>query len=590
MKRLLTVLLTALLVAATGAPALAWEFELKGLYENRLRYFGRLGNDDLFGKTNFQDAGAGTFIGFAGPNIYGTGNRSPVIADNGGALASPAQSPAVVITRGGFSRWGSDASYNDSRFSLEPAIRVNQAIRLHGVYNIGGIRNKYRQTGTNELGSGIGVAPIERYYVSQSSMNATDGVFETWEQFRATIQTPWCVFTAGLKNFPFGVGATLGENTRAETYYLIFPYDPFRVRLAFFVARGRFFESWYTMPDGDTKPEFFEALLLTYDQGPLSAGGELIYRTDHRGRGAAPIVANYGTSTASFNAAAGTQQARDDYFFAGQAFVKYFDGRFFANAEYFWVNVDRYFPVAVDGQFRPTHNEAYHWFSELGVVSGPVKVSLLYALSSGQVLNNGNPGKVYLRLPINYQAMEPYEFLIFNTYAGGNNGGWTTSDATFVSDEHGMMSDAYAFAARADYAVASNLNIWASYIWAHRLERAGTVNGQYRDVGNGSLGGVAVVTAAGAPIFPSPLLLPYGGVTPYVPDGFIGWEADAGVNWKLLEGFTLNLRYAYWQPGDWFTFAYQALVGPTAPGPGGTGILQGRSPINAFEGKLVVQF
>jgi hypothetical protein len=63
-----------------------------------------------------------------------------------------------------------------------------------------------------------------------------------------------------------------------------------------------------------------------------------------------------------------------------------------------------------------------------------------------------------------------------------------------------------------------------------------------------------------------------------------------GIDWKLLEGFNLKMRYAYWQPGDWFTFAYQALVGPTAPGPGGTGILQGRSPINAFEAKLAVEF
>ena len=33
--------------------------------------------------------------------------------------------------------------------------------------------------------------------------------------------------------------------------------------------------------------------------------------------------------------------------------------------------------------------------------------------------------KVYRSWAMNYQAMEPYEFLMFNTYGGGNNGGWS---------------------------------------------------------------------------------------------------------------------------------------------------------------------
>ncbi len=132
------------------------------------------------------------------------------------------------------------------------------------------------------------------------------------------------------------------------------------------------------------------------------------------------------------------------------------------------------------------HVEAYHFFSEFGGYAGPAKLSLLYALSSGPVLNNPNHTKIYGAYPINYQAMEPYEFLMFNTFAGGNNGGWNSTDVTFVSDEHGMMSDAYAYAARLDYAVASNLNVYGSYIWAHRLERAGFLNGLIRDTGNGT--------------------------------------------------------------------------------------------------------
>ena len=591
MKRLVTVLLAGLLVCAVVAPSLAWEFELKGFYENRIRYFGRMGNDDLFGKTNFQDAGAGTFIGFGGPNIYGTGNRAPVLADmSGGGAAPPAQSPAMVITRGGFSRWGSDALYNDSRMSLEPTIRVNRAIRLHGIYNIGGIRNKYRQTGTDVEGNGVGVAPVERYYMSQVSMNATDGVFGTWEQFRATMQTPWCIFSIGLKDFPMGIGATLGYNTRGESFLCVFPYGPFRFISAFWLARGRYLESWQSVPDGDTKNDFYGSLFITFDQGCLSTGGAVLYRLDHRNRGALPLVAEYGASTAAYNAPATTQQARDDIYFLALVYAKYFDGRFLANAEYAWGTDDRYYPVAQVGDGanaggRPLHMEAYHWFSELGVVSGPAKLTLMYALSSGPVLNYHNPRKLVFGMPINWHAMEPYEFLMFNTFAGGNQGGWAATDLSIVADEHGQMTDAYCFGARADYALASNLNIWATYIWAHRLERAGFLNGGVRDVGNGAAGGVA----------PGTFLAAYGGTTPYCPDGYIGWEAGAGVDWKLLEGFSLRMRYAYWQPGDWFTYAYQALI-PGGPYPGGSstfsgaGVLQSRSPINAFEGKLVVEF
>jgi len=539
-KRIITILLAGLLVCAVVAPCLAWEFEMKGLYENRLRYFGRMGNNDLFGVASYQDAGANTFVGFAGPNIYGTGNRAPVLAGCSTSAGGTTQNPAMVITRGGFSRWGSDAYYNDSRMSLDVTLRLNKAVRLHGIKNIGGIRNKYRQTGPNEFGAGIGVAPLERYYMSQSSMNATDGVFETWEQFRATIQTPWCVFSIGLKDFPMGTGATLGYNTRGESFLSVIPFGPFRLLPGIWLARCRFTESWQTIPDGESKPEFFEACFFTYDQGSVSAGGCVLLRFDHRGRGATPPAAAYGTTTASFNVPLSTQQARDDLFFVGMLFFKYFDGRFFANAEYTWATSDRYYPVAqpLDGANaggRPQQMLGYHWFSELGTVCGPAKLSLMYGIVSGLVLNYGNARKGCLGLPMNYQAMEPYEWLMFNTYAGGNSGGWLPSDITFVSDEHGAMVDGYCFAGRVDYSVAANLNIWGSYIWAHRLERAGFLNGGFQDAGNGT-GGPAPGTLGSA----GHLLDAYGGglgtTTPYCPDGHIGKSAWAwiGSSWKAL--------------------------------------------------------
>ena len=108
MRRILTTVLAGLLVLAVVAPVFAWEFSMTGEYEYRFKYFARMGNSDLFGFAPAQDQGAGTFIGFAGPNIWSTGT----------VVNPPSNlSTSVAITRGGFARWGSDAHYSDNRIS-----------------------------------------------------------------------------------------------------------------------------------------------------------------------------------------------------------------------------------------------------------------------------------------------------------------------------------------------------------------------------------------------------------------------------------------------------------------------------------------
>jgi hypothetical protein len=628
MKRHLAVAVVTLCMVACVTPVLAWEFELAGEYEYRFRYFGRTGGTDLFGEAAIQEA-TGTFIGFAGPNIYGTGNLASVPGDQA-SFSNPAlttiallfgptivpTNTSMVITRGGFSRWGSDARYNDSRLTLRPVFRLNPAVRVFGVYTVGGMRNKYKENDVHDLrfsgdfagirgdlGSfGLGAAPLSRYYMSQSSMNAYDGTFGTWEQFRLTATMPWGVWSVGMKDFPFGTGATLAYNTRAEEFLWVVPYGPFRVLAAFWLGRGiPPWESWSTVPDNDTKPNIFQGYALTYDSGELSAGALWIWRQYHQQRGALPIVsfANIGfnpfpggNTIRYYNMpnnvplATSATPSMDQNLLVNLLFFKFNNGRFFANAEYSWANVDIHFPTPVLTGLpgvAPVHVEANHFFSELGLYAGPAKLSLMYALASGPVLNGTNPTKSYFSFPINYQAMEPYEFLMFNTYAGGNSGGWTSSDLTFVSDEHGMMSDGYAFAGRLDYAVASNLNAYGSYIWAHRLERAGFLNGQVWDTGNGSQFVRGVLPG-------TPFLAQYGGLTPYVPDGYIGWEANVGVDWQLLEGLTFKTRYSYWQPGDWFAYAYQAW----GRFPGGVAtdgvIVKDRSPINAFQVSILANF
>ena len=35
----------------------------------------------------------------------------------------------------------------------------------------------------------------------------------------------------------------------------------------------------------------------------------------------------------------------------------------------------------------------------------------------------------------------------------------------------------------------------------------------------------------------------------------LGYEIGGGVDWKLIEGYTLMARAAYWKPGGWFKYA-----------------------------------
>ncbi len=259
---------------------------------------------------------------------------------------------------------------------------------------------------------------------------------------------------------------------------------------------------------------------------------------------------------------------------------KYFNGRFFLNAEFAALNQDIR-PVGA----LPLFVETRHFFVESGVVEGPARLSLIAAHTTGPAFNDPNPTRFRLPFAINYQTLEPYEWLMFDTYAGGNNGGWTAATVPLTNDEHGQLADGYAFAARLDYAIAANLNVWGSYIWAHATEHAAGFAG-----GVASDGGVGNTTATEAQNWKALNTgFPAAGLNPYVDDGFLGWEVNTGIDWKLLENMTLRLRWAYWQPGEWFDQAYQAVTVR-----GGAvvtdGLLIGRDPINAFECKMRIDF
>jgi hypothetical protein len=601
-----------LLFVAVTVPAIAWEFSMTGEHDYRWRYWARTGNNDLFGLAGAQET-TGAYVGFAGPNYWGNG------ANPGITAMAPLPAGNMFITRGGFSQWGSDGLYVDQRLTFVPEIRVNQAVRVHGTYNVGGIRNMF-----NMSAGGVGFPPFERYMAihTQNSASVSTAGIGSWEQVRATAQLPFAILSYGMKDFSLGFGTFTTQRLRGSAFVAVIPYGPFRFIPA--IWDGSSFTNgtgtYNYRPDGTNKNNWFAGLLFTYDQGDFSFGGGYMSRNVHR-------TAIQGNPAAVGPVSLGL--GYDDILNLSLWYTKYFNGRFFIDAEYAWYAQSYYYIKSMGGNTPPAppnafwgvpgnFSEGYHLMMDMGMIAGPAKATLFWAQSSGPVLNDnsgywgqalgyvGSPAgqgrnpnlisgynpKTYVPWGLDFQALNPYQYLMFGVYAGGNQ---TFAGLFLPDDGKGMMSDAYAFAGRLDYAVASNLNVYGTYMWAHRLEAAGTFMGQYSNLGNA--GGIATVAErqnfrqnAGAAI---------DQFERYVPDGHIGWEVNLGMDWKLLEGLTVRGRYAYWQPGNWFNYAYQAVMpgqvaGSQTLNSGNAftynGFLGVRDAIQAFEGSLTIDF
>ncbi|MEW6350875.1 MAG: hypothetical protein AB1646_17595 [Thermodesulfobacteriota bacterium] len=598
--------LCVLALMAAASTADAWDFKMRGEYEFRTRAFFGWGDKDLFGNfASQQSAETGGFIGFAGPSVYNRGAKL--------TLAGPdASRGGVQITRGGFSQRNRSAKISETRLTLYPSIQVNSAVSVLAAINFGGYRHKYAMSrwdgdfvpfdgGTLRFNLMSGVPPYERYYMLGSS----DAAFNTAsllsvEQLKAIMILPVCTVAVGTKNFPIGTGATYARNSREESIYAIVPYGPlsFHYYQFFTYPSGQRFppelmnaiglpDRWdLVKPDIDLLSLAFTGLFVQYHACALEVGLGGFYLYDK-------IPANVLLGQPRRNWTEEWAQAL--------GWLKYNNGRFFFNGELALEEVTLIGSNAVRvGTVPPAPRydmRGYHAFIETGVVLGPRKVSLMGAQASGR--NLGVADNVRSRsyvVPINYQALEPYNYLMFHTYAGGNN--------QFNADGTGEMGDALALAVRGDYAVAANLNLFSSLMWARRLERDGYFAGAFGTIddykrkgvppdnapfgyGYGTAGN-ATGTAAQA-WKQANSGSPAAGLNPFVNDNALGWEVVIGSSWQLLEGVTWNVRAARWQPGKWFDQAYKAFTS-SPQGLDGNALMVGRDPILAVQTDVVVDF
>jgi hypothetical protein len=472
-------------------------------------------------------------------------------------------------------------------------LRLNGAVRLRGEYRIGSWLDPIASAYVNSTGPGVQVA------ISEGQ----------WTMWWLSAQTPWGIVVFGKRPFTFGCGLQYNgaEDYTSESLLLVSQYGPFRIGLGFYPFRRQpdnpfrqdrpnnaiadpTNDPYNANPPGNP---YFNAgdmsaalavsptAYLTYDSGPLSIGILAEYFSYHRGPESQRLQADREGFPAS-----------DIVSTDGGVFLKYNNGLFFLNAELDWVNKTTNFhrsqngtffgaPDRTDGRgsrFAPHYTEAYRWMVETGAIVGPAKATFIYAWLPGPDRRNGIliDRQPYLYGFGNFGLFGPYSLLMSFYYGAGLD--------LFNLNTDGYMNDASILAARFDYAVASNLNIFTTFFWADRASANGYGWGFMRPASTGSAVEFSNLSTLNA----------YTVNAPSIPDNNLGWEINAGVDWKLLEHWTVRVLAGYWQPGRWFNYA---CVDKTVQNwntettyPFGVNPDRMIDPVLGFKAKFVVEF
>jgi len=627
MKKVRMVLLAGLLIAAVCAPAHAWEFAMTGNFQWNWDYLAEGGPNGFFGTQNVASAG-----------LIGTGLNWQALNTWAGYRQLSGTQMGLVT--------GLDATVSWMRMFMNPEIRVNPAVRIRGQYVIGGFQTYNGgaafaiDAGGNVFGAGLGTDRDlgSGVYITQQTANGISFPISTgyWQTLWVTAQTPWGILVFGKRPAPFGMGlAGDGEHTcSGESLAMVAPYGPLRIGIGIHPYRqGVFLNSQLNLSGagaaqvgqlvnnttGTAYPKLWDAsnirlqlpqmsFFVTYSNGPLDAG--IIYQQwqNHQG----PEIA--GTLAAQL-----TLPTIDSNIEGGLAYVKYNNGRFFFNADLEWNRWDNRYTLPIVRQasnqvtaglgdpYQPVFDEDWSVATEFGFLCGPAKTSFLYSWIPGPDRRQGiwisktsYPNVAFGIPTCNYLVFLPYSYLMTYTYAGGL--GFRNAYG------EGGIQDATVVASRLDYAVAANLNWYGSFIWA------------WRNSGGWPWGTLTIDSGAAATINGANAVQAFGfsnqaGAAPQnagalrapnIPDNNLGWEITTGVDWKLLEGLTMNLRGAFWQPGEWFKYACldRGVVGGIVALPNGHVALRANAadvnfgtnpaktidPIWAFNGQLNVDF
>jgi hypothetical protein len=566
MRRIQQVGLLLVLLFLSVSKAGAWEFSLSGVFTWEYYQFSQLGDRGFLGPYNQDKSSVSDEVRLAARN---------------GWLGHEITSPTMLINYDRLAT-GSDVAANYMYTLFYPKVKVNQALSIQGSYRIGSWNP------LNQSDAAFAQLNTSRYLNSQTTGLGSSFSPGYWETWYAQANLPWGSLTIGKTPNTIGLGVIIDslENT-AEAVTLGIPFGPFSIVAQYYpwgpgrpVADAA---SNYPLPtDRSTAAQPHLAVGLMYNAGKISTETYVEYSNGHKG----PESFLYQPGKGSFPAY--PVFATDNSQFFGFTNFKYFDGRFFFNTEVgFYQEFFRQNGFAlqylgppnipVQNQFPQTRYwELWAGMIECGILAGPAKISFLWAYYPG-VDRRG--GRLIDRQPTVGNTFNanggvnmylPYSLLLGYNYGSGNN-------SITRSSNHGFISDANTYGVRLDYAVASNLNAYATFLYASRVSQgygwgwirpdpATVVNGlpitdpalQYGNSGAARYYGATNGPPIGNLVDPSFCSIGapnFSDSAPNILERDLGYEIGGGIDWKLIEGYTLTARAAYWQPGGWFKYA-----------------------------------
>ena len=529
----------------------AWEFSMTGNFTWEYYQFSQLGDKGFFGPYNQDNSFASTLpsssVRLAARNGWlGHEIATSTSSFHGDDLAS-----------------GSDVAANYMYTIFIPKLKVNEALSFLGVYRIGSWLDP-------SAASSQGLLTSSRYLNSQAKgigQSFSPGYWQIWD---VEANLPWGTVTVGKAPNTIGLGLIIDSLENAsEALTLGIPFGPFQFGLQYYPwAPGNAGDyPLKTDRSGQAHPHF--AALLMYSAGNISSQTFIEYTNGHKGLEAllvGPTFANFPTIPIF------VQDASTVFGFTN---FRYFNGRFFFNAEVgFYQEFDRQSGLGVVKVPQPPPPQTYlpqtrYWelwagMIECGAMAGPAKISFLWAYYPGP---DRRGGKLIDRQPTIVPVFSPnggvnvylpYSLLLGYDYGSGNA-------SISRSSNHGFITDASTYGVRLDYAVAANLNAYTTFLYANRVSQ-GYGWGWIRPDPNNLLSPSLQYGHSGTPANAAPIDgnipdLSFAGANyttspaPNILERDLGYEIGGGIDWRLLEGYTLMARVAYWKPGGWFKYA-----------------------------------
>jgi hypothetical protein len=543
----------------------AWEFSMSGFCTWEYYQFSQLGDKGFFGPYNQDNSFAGTFANpLAGGSVR-------LAARNGWLGHEVASRP--LSTSGDDLASGSDVAANYMYTVFIPIVKVNPALSMQGAYRIGSWLDPTVDFSAAQLNS-------SRYLNSQAPGIGQSFSPGYWQIWYVLVNLPWGTVQIGKQPNTIGLGTIIDslENS-SESVCLSIPFGPFNFSFQYYVwgpglnaDAGSSNYPLKTDRSGAAQPHV--AAMLMYGAGNISSQTYAEYSNGHKGPESQllgpvflPPAATDPPKTPIF--------AVDCSNFFGFTNFRYFNGQLFFNAEVGFIhqiyrqNGTALNPGQLMTQFSPLPQTRYWelWAGmiECGAVAGPAKLSFLWAYYPGY---DRRGGKLIDRQPTigalfspdgGVNVYFPYSLLLGYDYGSGNG-------SISRSSKHGFITDASTYGVRLDYAVAANLNAYATFLYASRVSQ-GYGWGWIRPNPFSTDSPALQYGVFGVPkidVLPGPNLVDLSfhganyttpGPAPNILERDLGYEIGGGIDWKLIEGFTLTARVAYWRPGGWFKYA-----------------------------------